>query len=325
MSLPLRAAITAAVLAALLWWVGDDEVSGIGKVSGVLGGASLGGIVLAFGLATLDRVMMTLKWKLLLESRGHTLGFWRGLRIYCSSLVWGLFLPSTIGADALRAGLTIRTGLPADAVFASIVVERMVGFLCSLVMSLIGLSIVSAFAELEGPWASLWWVGALALLGGIGAAALSFSHVAFDWVFVRIPERLRRRRLLRRVQRLHASYLAYGSDARTLGTFAFLTFAEIGVSILYCWTCALALHIEVSLLFVAGALPLSLLIARLPVSIDGIGVFEGAFAAILLIAGVPESEAISIALLGRVIQIAAWMPWWIDHSFRAHQLGPPKV
>ena len=80
-----------------------------------------------------------------------------------------------------------------------------------------------------------------------------------------------------------------------------------------------------SLLFIAGALPLSLLIARLPLSIDGIGVFEGAFAAILLIAGVPESAAISIALLGRVVQIAAWLPWWLAHSLRARELGPPEV
>jgi uncharacterized protein (TIRG00374 family) len=324
MKLALRLAITAGVLAALLWWIGDEEASGIEKISGVVLGAGLWGVALAFAFATLDRALMRFKWKLLLHSRNHEIGFLRGMQIYCSSLVWGLFLPSTVGADALRGALTIRAGLPADAVFTSIVVERMVGFLCSLVMSLIGLSIVSTFAELEGPWASLWWMGVLALLGTLGGAVLSFNRNAFAWVFARIPERLRERPLLRTVQRLHESYLAYSSDTRTLSTFTGLTFVEIGVAILLYWSCALALHVEVSLLFVAGALPLSLLISRLPLSIDGIGVFEGAFAALLLIANVPESQAISIALLGRVVNIAAWLPWWLVNMYGSGRIGPPR-
>lgn len=320
--LALRAAVAAFCLATLLWWIGDDEASGVAKLGRQLAQAGAGGLAFAFSLATLDRVLMTFKWQRLLASRGHRLGFWRGLRIYCSSLVWGLFLPSTIGADALRAVLTTRAGLPGDAVVASIAVERMVGFLCSLVASLVGLGIVSASVGAEGPWRALAWAASAALAIASGTALLSFGS-AFPRLLARLPEPLRTSRLARTAARLHASYVGYGSERRTLAAFGALSFVEIGVSILFCWACALSLGVEVSLLFVAGALPLSLLVSRLPLSIDGLGVFEGAFAALLWLAGVPESEALAIALLGRAVQLAAWLPWWLAHVLGAGAVRPP--
>jgi len=322
--LALRIAVAAALIAAVLLWIGDNQASGPEKIAGVLSSASRWLVLAVFCIASLDRALMAFKWKLLLRSRGLRLPFLRALNVYCTSLMWGLFLPSTVGADALRVGMTIRSGLPANEVVASVVVERMVGFLVSLVMGLLGLVILSVLAQLEGPWLSLWWMGSLLLLGAIGAVALSFSRSTFDRIFERLPKRLREQRLLRRLQNLHATYVEYCTDGRSIALFALLTFGENAVSILMCWASALALHVEVGLLFVAGVLPLTILVARLPVSIDGLGVFEGTFAGLMLLGAVPEQEAISVALLGRIVQIAAWAPWWIAHVVGTRELRPPE-
>lgn len=322
LSLALRIAITVLLIAALLWWIGDVQASGAEKISSILARADPRFLVLVFCASTLDRVLMAFKWKRLLQSRDLDLGFFRALKIYCTALIWGVFLPSTVGADALRVGMTVRSGFPANDVIASVVVERMVGFLCSLVVSLLGLLLLHSLTDLEEPWSSLWWIGSLLLLVAIAIVALSLSRSVFDHIFGPLPARLRHSRLARRIQHLHGIYVDFCSNGRSIGLFALLTYVENLVAISVGWACALALHVDVSPLVVAGALPVSALAARLPVSLDGIGVFESVFAALLWMQGVPQHEAIAIALLGRVVQTAAWMPWWIGYFLETHELRP---
>ena len=68
--------------------------------------------VLAVG--TLDRMLVTFKWVRLLRSRGLELPLLRGMKTYCASQVWGLFLPAPVGADAIRAFSVSRTPVMGD-------------------------------------------------------------------------------------------------------------------------------------------------------------------------------------------------------------------
>jgi glycosyltransferase 2 family protein len=56
-----------------------------------------------------------------------------------------------------------------------------------------------------------------------------------------------------------------------------LTFGQQLLGVIVTWLTARGLGVDVGLLFMAGILPLTLLISRLPVSINGLGVFEGVF------------------------------------------------
>ena len=276
-----------------------------------------------FVLSTIDRLLITFKWKILLRSRGLMLEFVQGMRMYCTSMIWGSFLPSTVGADALRASMAMRAGLPGTEVVASIVVERITGTLCNLLAALLGLLAISAIVDVgDGPWASLWFVGGLMLASAIGAVALSLSRSLFDRIITLVPERFRDSRPLRKLRQVHAIYVEYYSNGRSIAAASALSFSEIAVNIVMNWACALALHVDVSLAFFAGAFLIARLVARLPISIDGFGVFEGIFAAFLLMAGVREEAAVSIALLGRIVQTASWIPWWIAYALDTRELRP---
>lgn len=316
----LRVAVSVGLILALLWWI--EETEGIASIGAVLARADWRLVALAFAASTADRAVMVFKWRLLLRNRGLDIGFWHGMRIYCTSMLWGTFLPSTVGADALRVGLAMRAGLPGEATIASIIVERVIGFLCSLIAALAGLLVISLATDLGGEWASLWWIGGAMLAGGIGAAVLSLNRAMFEWILSFLPERIRDSGPLLRLRSFHDSYVGYYSDRSLLGGFGLLTFAEIAVTVLMNWVCALALGVDVSLLFFAGAFQLALLVARLPISIDGFGVFEGVLAALLLLVGVHEAEAISIALLTRIVQTVSWLPWWFGHVVGTRELQP---
>src|SRR6266480_5767433 len=101
-----RLAISLVLLACIVWWLG-----GLGKIVANVERIDLGLAGLVIIVLMLDRVLMTFKWLLLLRARGIYPRFFSTLKIYCASLVWGMFLPSTIGADTIRAVSIARTGI----------------------------------------------------------------------------------------------------------------------------------------------------------------------------------------------------------------------
>jgi uncharacterized protein (TIRG00374 family) len=130
---------------------------------------------------------------------------------------------------------------------------------------------------------------------------------------------------MQRFRQFHSTYRAYQDDKRSLAVFFGLTLGEQLLPILHSWLIAKALGIDVSLLYIAGAVPLSILISRIPLSIDGLGVFEGTFILLMSLAGVSASEAITIAFTGRILQTASWLPWWLAHVLQTKEFSVPRT
>jgi uncharacterized membrane protein YbhN (UPF0104 family) len=97
------------------------------------------------------------------------------------------------------------------------------------------------------------------------------------------------------------------------------------VPVVFTWVNALSFGLHVNPLVMLGAVPLSILVARLPISIFGIGAFEGTFAALLSLSGIPPQYAIAVAFVGRAIEILGCVPWWLLHQLRKHTVGEEAV
>jgi len=315
----LQLLIGVALLVAILWYA-----DALGEIGALVRDAAPHFLVLALVVMTLDRLLMTFKWILLLESRGLALPIFTGFKIYCTAMVWGMFLPTTVGADALRAYLTSRHGLDGYEVTASIIVERMVGFVSALLFGLVGMLILSGTGTVDERFDPVWWAGGATLGAAIAVVMLSFSGHVFDAMLRIAPPRLRSSRLVRRLRDFHVVYRAYGAERRTLLVFFVLTILEQGVTVVGVWLLAVGLDVDVPLWYMVAAVPVAMLIARLPIAFDGLGVFEGTFVLIMGLGGVRPAEALSVALAGRVLQIAAWAPWWLLYSLDRERVRPPK-
>lgn len=300
------------------------STEGVGAIGRALLHAAPLYVALSIVVLTVDRFLMTFKWLLLLEARGLKLKLVRGVEIYCSAMLWGLFLPATVGADAIRGYMTTRQGLDGYAVFASIAVERLVGFICSLLFGLVGILILSSAAAGDERLAALAWAGGLTALVAIAALVASFHEGLFRNVLAFLPRRARESRLVARLEQFHAAYRGYAAARGALFAFVVLTWIEQYLVVIAVWIMALALGIDASLLFMTGAVPLSLLMSRLPVSIDGIGVFEGVMVLAMSLIGVSAADAVALALAGRVIQLFVWLPWWLAYTVQTGAAGPPK-
>jgi uncharacterized protein (TIRG00374 family) len=314
----LKLVITCVLVALIIWYLG-----GLEETIAVISQADLRYLLAGALVLTLDRIAMAYKWSLLLQSRGLQLPLMRGTKIYCASMIWGMFLPSTVGSDTIRAFMTCRGGLDSSNVIASIVIERMIGFISALLLGLIGLFILDQTGQLDPRFQPIWWVGGMMLGGAILIFGISLSHSLFDFIYEQIPKRLLQNRIAIRLQKLHKTYVAYNANKKILTKFFGLTFGQQLLAVIPTWLIALGLGIDVGLLFMAGVLPLTLLISRLPVSINGLGVFEGVFILLLSLGGVSAAEAVSIVVIGRVLEVVSYLPWWLAYAINDGTIRPP--
>jgi uncharacterized protein (TIRG00374 family) len=279
--------------------------------------------LVALGAFTLDRVLMSFKWGLLLTIRGYRVTLTERLMVYCSSMMWGLALPSTVGADGIRILLVRRFGVRVDDALATILVERGLGFVSALLMAVMSLLLLRFLVPDASQYDTPLLIGIASLLVVIGLLLLSFSSKAVTSVLNLLPRRVAQSAAARLVSRLHEAYRSLASDRRRLALFFSLTVAEQLLVTLCYGLVALALQLKFNPVFLLAAVPLAILVSRLPISIDGLGVYEGIFIGIMSLAGVRPDDSLALSVAARIFQIVIWLPWWLMLVARTGALRPP--
>ena len=293
--LGLRLAVTIGLLGVLLLVVADPAA-----VARNLRDATPGAVLAAIGLCALDRVTMAYKWWLLLRARRMSVTFGTAVRAYFASSLYGLILPVTVGADAVRIVALRHAGVPD--VTASIVVERAIGFVATasvaLVSSLLLASAVAGFAD-----QALIRVLVGAIGGGVALFVVSLVAAGRAAKWRRTPGVIRR---------IAESYSLYRRHPGVLALFYLLSVFE---SLLFAgtvWILAAGMRVPFPLLAAVATVPLSLAVARLPVSLGGFGVQEAAFVYLAGLVGVPADEAFSVFLLAGGTMLATLLPSALD-------------
>jgi uncharacterized protein (TIRG00374 family) len=316
----LRIALSIALVVLLFTYVVDAR-----EVGRILQRFDAGYLLLAIAVVTIDRILMTFKWTLLLRAQGYRLPLLQGVTIYCTSMVWGLALPTTVGADAIRAVMVTKRGFNGTDVVTSIVIERMVGFVLALALGLVSLAILRSIGVLDARFDSALYLGVAMLLGVTALLIAALNEKLVSNVVARLPRFVRESKVMQYLDRFAAAYRALGGARSTIAKFSVLTVLEQVFSVLFPWTLALGLGLDVNLLLLLGVLPISTLISRLPISFDGLGVFEAVFVGLLVLAGIGADAALAIAISGRIIQLFAFLPWWLVYVARSGAVRPPAA
>jgi glycosyltransferase 2 family protein len=252
-------------------------------------------------LATADRLLMAWKWWLLVRSRDATLGLWAAVRAYYLASFAGYFLPMTVGADAVRVGALAGRSRPAVLV-ASVVIERLIGALAQAVLA--GLSVATlvtlGLGARVGP-AERWGLGVAVALA---FAAFPFSFPAARWAAARLGTAGWRGGL----RALAEQYAGYGASMGLLCAFFALTLLEGGFPVTIHYTAGRALGLDPGWSFYIATVPLVFLVARLPVSLGGLGFLELSFVSLAGLLGVSWTDAFAIAGLATALYLVALAP-----------------
>ena len=315
----IRGGIAVAIIGVLIW-IGD----GLAAHWQVMVQLSPLAAILALVAVTAGRTIMAYKWLRLLRCRGATMSLHTATQIYCAANIWGLFLPSTVGADAVRIVCTCREGIRANDVVATTLIERGIGFIIGAMLCVLAILYLAEQAILGS---TLYWTGwfATALFIGLLAGLMaSFSQKLYTFIHETVLSRVRTTKPARLLRELHHTYLEFRHHRPELFVFTALTLAENVVTGFAFWIIAWGLGIPVDIIAVLAATFLANLISRITFSVgDGIGIFEGMFVLAMAVFGVPTTEALSVALLGRVFKILSWLPWWFTYTLRLGSFGAP--
>ena len=292
--------VAAIVMVCCFFFVDPKE---IGAAAERLSPAGVGLLLL---ITTFDRLVMAYKWWRLLRIVGADLPMWQAIRIFYQGSFSGVFLPSHVGGDILRV-LWVReaTGQTHPAL-ASLVMERMLGFLCSFNLALVGAVIT---AELVMPH-RIWLVAVLAVVAALGADlifAASMHKTVRGQVMVRL-ERVRTRPFLGTLHRFYSAFDRFGADPRGVFNNALLTLLEQVVQLVFVYTAARCIGLDVHFIPFLAATTVYMMILRFPVAPDGWGVGELASIGVFSLLGVQAADAFLISILGHVVPMLALLP-----------------
>ena len=269
-------------------------------------------IIIAVILLPIDRLLMTYKWNLLLKEINISIPLLKAFKIYYIANFIGLFLPPTIGGDIVRATYVVKQKSSTSDVIASILVERLLGFLALFTFSIYSIIILITTVD------NLYLSSAEILLTAVTIVVL--SSLAFILTFnskisnfinnflAKFSNKKFISKFAQKIQQLLISYQSYKAKKIVLLLFFFLTILEIFIAALINYLIAVGLHADVSLIYFTAFIPIMMIITRLPISLDGFGIKEGGTLYFLALVGVPEVLGFSVGFLSHILTLISVLP-----------------
>ena len=274
-----RVLVAVALLTAILWRLDTSRMS-------VRWNAALAGTVAGvFVIQLVAQWLSTVRWRAILGPTAPPLGYM--YRLYLVSNFFSLFLPTSIGGDAVRGAAIAATEVGPARGVVGVLLDRMFG-----VAALFGYFVIGALMA-DGAWHRVVSLPALPGSRGIVVAGVLLGLAALAAIVAwRAAERVRRglaaagemvRALLRDRPRLSR---VVGASFLVQGTYivAWLVLAS-----------AFPFVFPRSLLLVW--VPLVSLGAMLPVTVAGLGVREGAWVLLLSAFGADRGDVVVFSLL----------------------------
>ena len=312
----LQIAISIVLLAVLVSWINIDQfLSSLQKTDYWY-------IGFAIVLMPVDRLLMAYKWNLLLKEKNIQIKLLEAFRIYYISNFLGVFLPPTIGTDIVRATYVAKQKFSIPDVIASILVERLLGFLSLFIFGIY--SIIIIITTIDSLYISpldILLISILATILFTLAFIFSFNSIISNIINYFIGLFKHKKYISKfsvKIQSLVNSYQSYKSRKITLILFFLLTLLEIFMAALVNYLIAVGLHADVSLIYFTAFIPLLMIVTRLPISLDGFGIKEGGSLYFLSLVGVPDALGFSIGLLSHILTLISVSPggilYFIDQA-----------
>jgi len=284
----LRIVITVGMLAVLVRWV---------RLRSLLprwDAATFAWLAGGVACSALGIVLSAVRWQRVLSAMELPTKMGRLVHASLASQFVSSFLPSTIGGDALRVTRLSARGAgdpspSAPAAFASVVLDRMSGWLILPVLCLLGLVVNPALLHLGRSSRAAVILSAVTLLALAATLAVAVNprlggRFADHEGWLRFMGAVHLG--LDRIRRRPAA------AAQVVAVSAVYQLAMIGASLLACR--ALDIHIGPTALL--AFVPAVAIVQVLPVTIGGLGLREGAFALFLHPLGVSVDRAVALGL-----------------------------
>lgn len=281
----IRFGVTAVVGGILLH---NADLAGIGQT--LVRAAPLW-IVLAVFLYLVDRLLAAVKWRVLFRANERDITLGRAFVVYLQSSFLGAALPSTVGVDAIRAGMVQEEAGTYGYAVSSVVAERALGMLALGVCAVSGLLLfgsTSAWLPLGGPIVVLL---AIVCAGGLIILFLP----ALSRVFTRPKGMLGR--IVSFLDRFARHLRSYGNRRVAVGSAFGIALLQQYLFILINWILAISLGLSVPIAEMLWIWPIVMIAVRLPLSILGFGVREAVIYQFFSQGGMSVEQSVTLGVV----------------------------
>ncbi len=259
-------------------------------------------LVGAFGLTALSLVMGAIRWRQVTNALHLDVPLRRIFLHYIAGQFVSNVMPTSIGGDVLRVTRVAADTDNRPAGFASVIFERLSGWLVLPLFTFTGLILNPPLAQL-GASSRTAIILACVTLGSFGTLLFVVGHdITGRWLTGRAG-------LLRYLNAMHLTLDALRAQPRAavrlvVASFGYQLTVLLAVG---CATEAIGID-QVGLTALMAFFPAVLILQVLPLGIGGLGVREAALVFFLSGLGVPDEQAISLGLLVGLMILLCSLP-----------------
>lgn len=271
----------------LLWYVlAQTELSAIAEA---LRFVNWWWIMAAFVLLFVGKLLTGVRWHKLLTAHHLSVPLPHLISSLFVGQFFNSFLPSTIGGDAIRVYDTAVYTKKVTRSLTALFLDRLIGMFALIVLGVVALTIG---VYLNADMTSFGWLIAISFAVCLGLVLAIFNPYLAG-LLDRVLRRLRMAKIAQKIGYATNALLELRHERRTLGE-AFIVSILLQVNVvLYYYFCALALNLDIGLIYFFLFTPIVLIILLVPFSINGIGIREGSYVFFLGMIGTAAGEAIA--------------------------------
>jgi len=255
-------------------------------------------IVLSFSLHAFGLIISAIRWQILILAQGDHVPLGFLIKSYLVGTFFNNFLPTRFGGDVIRIWDSSRYSRSLAKSSATILVERLSGIFILLVFVLVASLIrLDMAAQLPMIWGALF-------LGTVGLLLIIIFFLPISQKLIRslpAPGKIEvfKQKIIE-FQKAGHNFRKHQSKLALALFWAFLL--QINV-VLHYYLIGLALKISIPFLDYFIFVPIVLLILTIPVTINGLGLREGAYIEIFTYYGLSASVAFAFSLIDVIFML----------------------
>ncbi len=311
--------------AAILWVFRDQDWRELATVFRKL---SPGWFAFSLAVFVIAQIAIGLRWWLLLRAQSVHIPIFAAVRLYFLGLFYNNVMPGAVGGDLLKAWYVTKHTDRKVAGVLSVFADRVIGLIVLVLMAIptYAIFVRGQIADSDGgqqtsPKGGLASYGEWILWGLVAAGAVLAALLIYPSGRAKLQVVAARgwSKGLALLSEARQAVIVYCSKPWTLLLVVLLTlFSQVTV-ILAFWLLGRNLGVEAGLRYYLVVFPVMWVVAAVPVTIAGLGVFEAGMVEMFgLLAGVPAEQAMVLALCQRFVWVIASLPGGLIHLLGAH-------
>lgn len=282
--LGVRIIVSAALLALLITKIPADDIQPKNTHAGTLA-FLVAGLAFTFG----GFILSAWRWQRVFAVFDTHVPLRTLLAHYLAGQFVGNVLPSTIGGDVLRVSRASKSTGTGDVAFASVVIERLSGFVALPLLSFLGFALEPSLIGLDHAWIALAIAGAT-----VAALVIILVTAASPKMAGRFATH---ENWMRFIGAVHVGIDRIRREPRRAVSVLVAAIAYQASVLVAVWCAIHALGVSLSNGAVLAYLPAVAAAQVLPISLSGLGIREGLLVLLLRPLDVPTGKAIGIGLL----------------------------